>query len=103
MTVKQSINRLVEIDIAADTLGTAVNFETIAASRTDAKPAPATDPSINGGSGLAAPLTMTVTATQIVNIPVPVGASSVDVEVVTAYDLTDADSNVFPVTVVGYP
>jgi len=103
MSIKQAINRLVDTDIASNTLDAAANFENIAASRTDAKPAAATDPSINGGSGLGPDLTMTVTATQTVTIPVPVGASSVDVEVVTAYDLTDADSNVSHVSVVDYP
>lgn len=57
------------------------------------------------GVGLTAPLEMKVTQTKTINIPVPLGATSVDVQVITGFTLTDSSETpvVLPVAVIDYP
>lgn len=107
--VQASINELVQKSTVSKTSNTAVSrgsrnpVEGVTGS--SAASQAVTSPASSGGVGLTAPLKMEVTQTKTVNIPVPLGATSVDVEVITGFTLTDSSETpvVLPVTVLDYP
>jgi len=91
MTIKRSLNQLVDPGLVSNPLSTAESFDNTPASRVPANPAPAADPATSDGGGYASPLTEQSRVTTTVTIPVPSGATSVDVEAITQLTMTDAN------------
>lgn len=102
MSVKRSLQKLVDTGIKRTVLKAATNNPVNKVTFNKALKETPPDP-ITSGSGLVNPVVMTVTGTTTVSIPVPPGATSVDVEVVQAFTLTDANSTAINVTVSAYP
>ncbi len=100
MSIKQSLRKLVDAGVKRTVLNAANSHPAQSAIISKALKEPPPDTRY---SGLADPVVMDVTATTIVTIPVPLGASSVDVEVIQSYTLTDANGTIYTVTVNNYP
>jgi hypothetical protein len=104
MTIKKSIRKLVDTGVKRTTLPAAKNNPAKPLIVNKALREVPPDP-LSAPSGLVDPLIMDVLTTTTVSIPVPVGATSVDVEVIQTFTLTDNNGagNVYNVTVNAYP
>jgi len=99
MSIKQSLRKLVDAGVKRTVLNAANSHPAQSAIISKALKEPPPDTRYS----LVDPLVMDVTATTIITIPVPLGASSVDVEVIQSYTLTDANGTIYTVTVNNYP
>ena len=102
-TSKESINKLVDLDVKQSRLDEAAKRQVIPQRNVTVRPV--SDSESGSGSGLTPPLTMRVDKVKTVNIPVPLGATSVDVDVVQSYTLTDSAGVpvILPVDILDYP
>lgn len=98
MSIKTSVNRLVQLGIKKTTVDGATNYTTPGVIRNNAKPADATDPKINGG--LKSPITINVLTSNISDVH---GNGSVLIEEALTMELVDADGNIFTVSAINWP